>query len=272
VSEAHLQACGLSAIDWQRPWLAPFATRGCAAQEQVAQHGQVAQALNQSAEEFSAGLGVRFVPQSALPAGTAYEAFIHTQGQVPTRDNLHDFFNGLVWQQYPLLKRRMNQLQAQAIAQQGVGAQRGPVRDALTVFDENGAVLLAPEPLWQALLERQWRRLFVELRPLWREARLCIVGHALLEQLVQPRKPLTAHVYRPRSTWNGAQAVDAWLAQDLEAEHLARKPFTPLPVLGIPGWWAENENFSFYDDSFVFRSARPIQAIQQGAPGTTVPA
>ena len=31
---------------------------------------------------------------------------------------------------------------------------------------------------------------------------------------------------------------------------------TPLPVLGVPGWWPENENFSFYDDSFVFRPRR----------------
>jgi len=24
----------------------------------------------------------------------------------------------------------------------------------------------------------------------------------------------------------------------------------------VPGWWPENENFCFYDDSLVFRSAR----------------
>jgi hypothetical protein len=47
--------------------------------------------------------------------------------------------------------------------------------------------------------------------------------------------------------------VDAWLAGQCTAGRLASKPFTPLPVLGIPGWWAENENFSFYDDSLVFR-------------------
>ena len=32
-------------------------------------------------------------------------------------------------------------------------------------------------------------------------------------------------------------AVDRWLAGQLTAERLAAKPFTPLPVLGIPGWW-----------------------------------
>jgi hypothetical protein len=34
---------------------------------------------------------------------------------------------------------------------------------------------------------------------------------------------------------------------------LREKPFTPLPVLGIPGWCQENEDVSFYDDPRVFR-------------------
>ncbi|MFT3813580.1 MAG: DUF3025 domain-containing protein [Acidovorax sp.] len=207
---------------------------------------------------------VRFVPQSALPAGMAYEQFIFETGQVPTRDNLHDLFNGLVWLRFPRAKRRLNQLQAQAIAAHGIQATRGPLRDAATLFDENGALLLAPDALWQALLARAWRRLFVDLRPLWAEARLIVFGHALLEQLVSPRKPLTAHVYRAQAAIKTGEDVDAWLARDLGAEHLARKPFTPLPVLGTPGWWPGNANFSFYDDSFVFRSACPAQPRQQG--------
>jgi hypothetical protein len=37
-------------------------------------------------------------------------------------------------------------------------------------------------------------RLFVTQRELWAEARLLLFGHALLEKLVTPRKPITAHV------------------------------------------------------------------------------
>ncbi|HNZ91033.1 MAG TPA: DUF3025 domain-containing protein [Acidovorax sp.] len=198
---------------------------------------------------------LRFVPQAALPDGMAYEQFIFDTGCVPTRDNLHDFFNGLVWLHLPLAKQRMNRLQAQGLAARGVGAVRGPLRDALTVLDENGALLDAPAPLWQALVARDWRRLFVDLRPLWREARLVLMGHALLEKLVDPRKPITAHVYQPQAAIDSVASLDAWLAQELQPEHLVTKPFVPLPVLGIPGWWPGNENFSFYDDSFVFRSA-----------------
>ena len=149
----------------------------------------VATALNALVDEGAVPApGVRFVPQAALPAAWLYEQFIHDRRSVPTRDNLHDFFNGLVWLRTRPPSGASNQLQALAIALDGVGAVRGPVRDALTVFDENGALLLAPPELHDALAARQWRRLCVELRPLWRQARLLILGHALLEKLVSPRK------------------------------------------------------------------------------------
>jgi hypothetical protein len=169
---------------------------------------------------------------------------------------LHDFFNGLCWMQFPQTKKKLNQLQAAEIARAGVQKVRGPVRDALTLFDENAALLSAPQPLWDALIDRDWRRLFVDLRPLWPQARLVLFGHALLEKLVYPRKPITAHVYRAQGAMNSIADLDAWLAADLSADKLAGKPFVPLPVLGVPGWWPENENFSFYDDSLVFRPRR----------------
>ena len=210
---------------------------------------------------------VRFVPQAQLPAGASYEPFIHAQGCVPTRDNLHDLFNGLIWLHYPRTKRLLNRWQAQAMATQGIGGVRGPLRDAITVWDENGAVLDAPEPLWQALIHRQWRRLFVDLRPLWAQARFLIVGHALLEQLAQqPRKNLTAHVLWPAAPLAAGMDVDAWLGATLQAGYLASKPFVPLPVLGIPGWCEGNADFCFYDDPHVFRaaSARP-KPLQRAA-------
>jgi hypothetical protein len=55
----------------------------------------------------------RFVAQDALPAGEPYEAFIARTRCVPTRNNLHDAFNGLVWLAEPELKGRLNALQAE---------------------------------------------------------------------------------------------------------------------------------------------------------------
>ena len=188
---------------------------------------------------------MHFVPQADLPAGEAYEAFIHRSGQVPTRDNLHDAFNGLAWLTQPALKQRLNQLQAAEIAVRGVAAQRGPVRDALTLFDENGALLQAPAVLMEALRQRDWHGLFITHRARWAEARLTLFGHALLEKLaIAPRKALTAHVL----------LCDEPLA--LAAEGWAGKPFAPLPVLGVPGWWPGNDDPRFYDDPAVFRPRR----------------
>lgn len=240
----------LPVIDWGAPWLAELRTVGEPLARRVAAGASVAEALN------AAGAGpVRFVSQGDLPAGMAYESFIFDTGSVPTRDNLHDFFNGLIWLHYPLAKRRLNQLQAQAIAAQGVGPVRGPLRDALTLLDENGVLFDAPAPLWQALVARDWQRLCVDLRPLWPQARLVVLGHALLEKLVYPRKSITAHIHCAPVAMKSGVDMDDWLAGVLSTEHLATKPFTPLPVLGVPGWWPANENFSFYDDARVFRPA-----------------
>jgi hypothetical protein len=82
-----------------------------------------------------------------------------------------------------------------------------------------------------------------------------LFGHALLEKLAHPRKPITAHVYRAPAPDGSLDALDRWAAGDLSAAKLAAKPFVPLPVLGVPGWWGGNEDFSFYDDAQVFRPA-----------------
>ena len=253
-------------IDWSRPWLQPWRDPGEAIAARLAAGEPLHEAL-----DAGAAAAVRFVSQDALPAGTPYERFIFETGQCPVRPGLHDFFNGLVWHRFPRTKAAFNRLQAQAIARDGIGGRRGPVRDAITVFDENGALLQAPPALWHALEARAWKRLFVDLRPAWRDARLWIFGHALLEQLSdRPRKGLTAHVWRGPAALDSGASADAWLAGQCNAEVLAGKPFTPLPVLGVPGWWPENENFSFYDDSLVFRPCKtpePTTTTTPAVPG-----
>ena len=43
--------------------------------------------------------------------------------------------------------------------------------------------------------------------------------------------------------------------QSKTATLLLRKAFAPLPVLGVPGWWAANEDPAFYGQTQVFRLA-----------------
>jgi hypothetical protein len=268
------------AVDWTVPWLAPYRALGEPALRAVTAGdggptGGPGQVLATSVAEAldarvppGAPFPVRFVAQSRLPPGEPYERFIAETGGVPTRDNLHDFFNGLVWLHRPMAKRRLNALQAAEIARCGIGATRGPLRDALTLFDENGAVLDAPPALWRALVARDWRSLFVTHRALWREARLQLFGHALLEKLATPRKPITAHVLLPGTS--GARRLtddDATLAAALDPAHLRAKPFVALPVLGVPLWWAGNEAPGFYDDADVFRPPRrPTPTTTRAAP------
>jgi hypothetical protein len=237
-------------IDWCVPWVQPWRGPGERVQQRLAAGLGLPEALNQER-----AAPVRFIGEAALAPGEPYERHVFERGTCPTRENLHDFFNGLCWLGLPLAKSTLNRLQAAEIARAGVGARRGAVRDAITLFDENGALFQAPAALWSALLARDWRRLFVDLRPLWAHARLLVFGHALLEKLVRPRKEITAHVWCVPCPAGAMAEVDEWLAAQLTPERLARKPLTPLPLMGIPGWCPGNENFSFYDDSLVFRPA-----------------
>jgi Protein of unknown function (DUF3025) len=237
-------------IDWLQPWLAPYRF-GEQASGKASQNGlSVADGLNTlDANGPLSKPPVRFAPSTALPEGEAYEAFIHRTQSVPTRDNLHDLFNGLVWWRFPQTKKRLNELQAAEIAAQGIQQVRGRLRDALTLFDENAALLQAPAALAEALQRRDWRALFITHRLLWAEAKLTLFGHALMEKLVVPRKSITAHVWLLPQGDN----LDELLLQSLKPELLAAKPFHPLPVLGVPGWWHDNENLNFYEDAAVFR-------------------
>ena len=138
------------------------------------------------------------------------------------------------------------------VAAAAPGGRRGAVRDALTLFDENAALLRAPPALVRALRERDWHTLFVTQRAAWQRAELTLFGHALLDKLTQPRKAITAHVWLLEQPLGDGTAV----AATLTAQRLAAKPFLPLPVLGVPGWWAANQDASFYDDPVVFRPAK----------------
>ncbi|MEY3653644.1 MAG: hypothetical protein RL739_1814 [Pseudomonadota bacterium] len=276
------------AIDWQAPWFQAWAPLGQPVHAAVMAGHSVADALNQAAHPCGR-TDLCFVPQSELPKGQAYEAFIHAQQRIPTRDNLHDFFNGLCWLRFGRSKRRLNQLQAQEIARQGVGQARGALRDALTVFDENALLLQAPDGLWQALCARDWQHLFVHERHQWAQVRIEVFGHALLEKLVQPYVAITGHAWlvmpapaqtapiagpnahaKPTHSHSQMQTqtqtqtqgvakadaqLDAMLCHSLQEDLLRRKAFAPLPVLGVPGWWSANEAPTFYGQTQVFRLA-----------------
>ena len=227
---------------------------------------------------------LKFVSQEDLPAGVGYEQFIGTTGQIPTRENLHDLFNGSIWLTFPKTKALLNYHHMLELAAQNESVSnnpknpRGRVRDTITVFDENGAILVTAEPdIGTALMNFNWQASLVAPRAGWdnplsprtdAKAAVYIFGHALLEQLIEPRKTLCAHsvvlnvsadFFTQALTERMAQ-IDVLLAEHmhllLSQENVTPRLLAPLPILGVPHFCADNVNSDFYEDSRVFRSGR----------------
>lgn len=255
----------LAQIDWSRPWFRPFAAAGTRLADALRDGADLREQLSRMAAELALrnarGLPLTFVAQADLAAGAAYEAHIHATGAVPTRDNLHDLFNALVWLYFPHAKRTLNALQAEVIAREGVQGGRGGLRDAATLFDENAVLFLTDDgALEDALRGFAWERLFVDAREAWGQ-RCTVVpfGHALLEKLVRPYKSVTAHAWPLAGVL--PEALDDTLAVSLRtaaSQDALRggRSFAPLPVMGIPGWCDENADPAFYTDTTVFRPGR----------------
>ncbi|MEC5210691.1 hypothetical protein RCH20_001767 [Psychrobacter sp. PL15] len=223
---------------------------------------------------------LQFMSQDALPEGEGYESFIATTGHIPTRDNLHDLFNGSIWLTFPKTKALLNYYHMCEIAKQmnGKGSGRGRVRDTITVFDENGAILVTADPsIGEALINFDWQGSLVKPRDSWdnlqllsshAQAAVYIFGHALLEQLIQPRKSLCAHSivinvspdFFTLSNFERLAYIDDQLAhhmqQMLSQTEVTPRNLAPLPVLGVPHFWPDNADVHFYDDHQVFRSGR----------------
>jgi hypothetical protein len=228
-------------------------------------HWPTVQSLNQAWRHPQ----YRFVDGEGVSGmgGLHYEERISLTGQIVTRANAHDFFNALVWMAWPRAKAALSARHAQVLAEGGTGerVQRGSLRDALTLFDEGGVVVMTTSPqLAEALREHRWHDAFWRLRETWATTRVAVFGHALCEQLCVPYLGLTARAWiwevPATASWLGAEWVvvrphlDGRLSELLGAANLRpRAPFTPLPILGVPGWDVRNAMAEFYDNKDYFR-------------------
>lgn len=269
-----ISLASLQRIDPAQSWLLPLRAllQSLGQVQGVADEVDLLPQLNRMVQGLrnAAGLPLSFVPQSCLPDGCAYESFIFAQGQVPSRDNLHDLLNALIWLRFPQIKRQLNALQAACIEEAGVGQVRGKVRDALTLFDENAAIVAVRadargQALAAALRGHAWQELLVQQRAAFgQDIAVFLFGHALLEKLCTPYKAITAHVWLlplEDAFFSAALAqqcamIDEAVAQQLAGNRLTHtRCFTPLPVLGVPGWWPQ-QDAAFYADTAVFRPRR----------------
>jgi hypothetical protein len=212
------------------------------------------------------GLPISFVDSRSV-SGTSYEEHIFNNGEVSTRErNWHDLFNALVWMHYPALKASMNELHHRAMQEQTPG--RGKQRDALTLFDECGVIIVSHETRFlDAVSNRNWKDTFDGGSDRWRSHyRVFVTGHAMLEKFLQPYKAMTANALLVRITKQEFKLerdplrakLDACLAQQILSGRMCRtsNDLSPIPLMGIPGWWQESDlDDAFYADEKVFRPA-----------------
>lgn len=214
------------------------------------------------------GLPIRFVTQTQRHGQRDYEAGILASGRVPTRqENWHDLFNALIWLAFPKTKATLNQIQCHSLAGSPAG-RRPALADAATLFDESGLLLVATDDsLFKLLRGHRWQEAFVTRRAGWQQVRAYVVGHALLEKALCPYPAITAKCLAltlgaeetadlppdgPASPELDERLSQAWLGGAIT------KPadLFPLPILGIPGWWAKNTDPGFYNESNIFRPPR----------------
>jgi hypothetical protein len=199
------------------------------------------------------GKPLRFVPPG--PDDPYYEVGVYETGRVSTRpENLHDWFNALVWLAFPRAKARLNALHARELPKDPKG-RRGPLRDLLTIFDEGGAIVVCEDAELLALLRSgSWKGLFLEQRArVLAGLKVIVFGHAVMEQSLQPWPGITCKaIVLPEG--EDAGDLDSGTAQwlgDAPAD-ASPKLLLPLPIFGYPGW-SEGQDAAFYDDRRYFR-------------------
>ena len=221
----------------------------------------------------TSGMPLRLVPPGRKPAllEERYEARLYLKGELQFReDDWHDYFNVLVWLAFPRAKMALNTRHYAALREQ-VAARapnRGPAQDALTLFDEGGVIVAADDDeLLACLREWRWKDLFwLNRARLQAQMRFFIFGHALYEKALRPFTGITGRGILLKTEPGLTAAplreqlavIDAGVAAHLSdpARLAATCELAVVPVLGVPGWCADNESEGYYDDTDYFRPGR----------------
>jgi len=221
------------------------------------------------------GLPLRAVPppRRGRRFELSYEERIYSRGELEIRpDSWHDLLNFLVWLNFPQAKAALNARHRAAYLERAPTGvpNRGPVEDALTLFDEGGVlVAAASSDLIELLRAFEWKELFWRRRSeVVRSMRFWLFGHALYEKALSPFAGITGRgIYcdidedflRMPPAAQLAE-LDGRLAEHIGASDRLTSPKDLLivPILGVPGWCAANEVESYYDNTEYFRP-RPEQ-------------
>lgn len=219
--------------------------------------------------ELNSGLTLDMRPQDqTLPfPEMGYEERIYKTGIISTREqNWHDLFNAFIWLLFPKTKALLNRLHMEELKNQS-GKTRTPARDAITHLDESGIIVASSDTsLLKNLKDHQWQQLFVQSRGLWwHQIGAFVFGHGMYEKAFQPFIGFTGKAYCLKVADDffqqdlaiQYQQLDQLLRDDISQGSLSdSRNLSPLPILGVPGWWPDNEDPAFYDNQDYFRPRR----------------
>ncbi len=237
---------------WAGAWPAPDALSEMARNKGIVSGGRQPLCF----ESLAAGVA---------PTAADYEWRCYTEGRVALREGCwHDFFNAASWMTFPRVKAALNRAHIDALRVQAEST-RSRKRDAMTLFDESGVLVLSrSRAVLDAIRGFDWQRVFWDDREtLAASTRFVMVGHALYEKALSPYVGMTGHALLlewPNADGWPDEAVGLAQADTLAANALAgiSQPtdLSPLPVLGVPGWWADNRAKAFYANTTYFRPGR----------------
>jgi Protein of unknown function (DUF3025) len=219
------------------------------------------------------------VAQAAAPKNFEdhYESRIYLKGELQTRlENWHDFFNAMCWMQFPKTKAALNALHYERSKTRQAGSNRSPLENAITLFDECGAVIVADdEAILDLVRGHEWKDLFWKNEcwdnqdSLGRHVQCYVFGHAMHEKTLTPYLGMTAHTlvlkqnsdffqkdYSEQLSVIDQIISDAWLNKAANYKIESPKDLHAFPLLGVPGWWSEKQGEQFYSNTGYFRSKK----------------
>lgn len=207
-------------------------------------------------------LNIKAVPQMSKPEkfDDLYESRIFLKGELQTRtENWHDFFNAMAWLRFPQIKHTLNSLHYKTSLSRKAGSNRSPLENAIALFDECGLIIVSDrQDLLDLIRNHQWKMLFFEHRKDFDTHINCITfGHAMYEKALNPYIGMTAHsilIHSSELLNKNIMCIDKTIADMFKNNNIATtRDLQPVPILGIPGWYHNEQSESFYENTDYFR-------------------
>lgn len=254
---------GFKGFDFVHQLLGQYWTRfsGLPSIDQLNQLAQDNYHVSHTAKTYQ----VYFEPQQYdLP----YEENVFKHRKVYTRlDSWHDFFNDITWILWPKTKWAIvNAILSQSLEQKKT-KNRTPKQSFLAQFDECGMLIVTTKSsLVYDVQQHNWTDLFFHKRAQHSWFESIVFGHGLMEKALEPYIGMTGKammiVVNPQYFYLSSalrlKFLDHIVSELISASYCPQsaKALQPFPMLGMPGWYQQNERKEFFEQKNYFRAKR----------------